>query len=90
LTDQYAVEISDRAARDIKKLDRVAQTRVLKAIGLLRSHPRPSGARAITGHHGYLRVRVGDYRIVYTVDDERLTVLVVAAGHRREIYRGLP
>jgi mRNA interferase RelE/StbE len=41
----------------------------------------------LTGVHGVLRVRVGDYRILYTVDDERLVVLVVDTGHRRDIYQ---
>ena len=45
--------------------------------------------RALTGHPGYLRVRVGDYRIAYTVDDGRLLVLVLAVGHRRDVYRDL-
>jgi mRNA interferase RelE/StbE len=51
-----------------------------------RTRARP-GAKAIVGADGVLRVRVGDYRILYTIDDDELLVLVVAAGHRREIYQ---
>ncbi len=54
----------------------------------LRDDPRPTGARMLTGMHGVWRVRVAkDYRIVYSLDDTHLVILVVDAGHRREIYR---
>jgi mRNA interferase RelE/StbE len=49
--------------------------------------PRPRGARKLEGGAGELRVRVGDYRIVYEVDDEALRVLVLRVAHRREVYR---
>ena len=49
--------------------------------------PRPNGAKKLVGGNGEWRVRTGDYRIVYEIDDQVLLVLVVAVGHRREIYR---
>lgn len=55
------------------------------AIALLARIPRPPGARALAGRPG-LRVRVGDYRIIYTVIDDVLLVVVVTLGHRREVY----
>jgi len=90
LAERYELRLSARAARAIRKLDRPSQRRVLAALSLLRDEPRPPAASTLTGHGGYLRVRVGDYRIVYTVDDGVLMVLVLAVGHRREIYRRLP
>jgi mRNA interferase RelE/StbE len=51
------------------------------------SIPRPPGAKALTGMTSVLRIRVGDYRILYEVQDDRLMVLVIDVGHRREIYR---
>lgn len=59
--------------------------RLQGAIALLAQDPRPPAARALKGGPG-LRVRVGDYRIIYTVDDEVLLVVVVTLGHRREVY----
>lgn len=90
MADRYTVEFSARAARDLKRLDRVNQTRILTAVKLLADHPRPPAAQALAGHPGYLRVRVGDYRIVYTVDDARLLVLLLRVGHSREVYQRLP
>jgi mRNA interferase RelE/StbE len=82
----YRVELTPAAQRQLRRLDRQAQRRVQAAIELLASDPRPPGAKALQGRRSYLRVRTGDYRIVYTVRDEVLLVLVVALGHRREIY----
>jgi mRNA interferase RelE/StbE len=55
--------------------------------GRLTVTPRPAGVKALAGHADLLRIRVGDYRVVYTVRDEQLVVLVIAAAHRRELYR---
>jgi mRNA interferase RelE/StbE len=70
----------------LRKLDRDVGLRIQGAIALLAQDPRPPTARALRGRPG-LRVRVGEYRIIYTIDDEVLLVVVVALGHRREIYR---
>lgn len=74
------------AARALRKLDRDVALRIQGAIALLPHDPRPPTTRALRGRPG-LRVRVGDYRIIYTVDDDVLLVVVVALGHRREVYR---
>ena len=70
----------------MRKLDRSAQRRVHAAIELLADEPRPSGAKKLVGGNGEWRVRTGDYRIVYEIHDNVLVVLVIAVGHRREIY----
>ena len=57
------------------------------AIELLSEEPRPGGAKKLAGGDGEWRVRTGDYRIVYEIRDSVLLILVVAVGHRREIYR---
>ena len=85
---RYALEFAPRAIRSLGKLDRPIAERIRAATEALRDDPRPSGARMLTGMHGVWRIRVAkDYRIVYTLDDDRLVILVVDAGHRREIYR---
>lgn len=81
----YRIELRPAAARSLRKLDPQARSRVQGAIALLAQDPRPPGARALQGRAG-LRVRVGDYRIVYTVEDDVLLVVVVRLGHRRDVY----
>jgi mRNA interferase RelE/StbE len=81
----FRIELRPAAARALRKLDPPAQRRVRGAIALLAQDPRPPGARALQGRPG-LRVRVGDYRIVYTVQDDVLLVVVVRLGHRRDVY----
>lgn len=61
--------------------------RILRAIENLSEDPRPSGCIQLTDGDGELRIRVGDYRVVYDVNDDQLVVLVLRLGHRREIYR---
>lgn len=82
----YAVEIAPAAVRQLRKLDITARRRVQAAIELLADDPRPPKARKLVGGAGEWRVRTGDYRIVYEIQDGRLLVLVVAVGHRREVY----
>ena len=83
----YRVEVAPAAARQLRKLDSGARRRVQAAVELLAQEPRPAGARKLVGGDGEWRVRTGDHRIVYEIQDQVLTVLVVALGHRRDVYR---
>ena len=60
-----------------------------RVIDALATTPRPRGASALQGQPGFLRIRVGDYRIIYQVQDDLLTVLILRVAHRREVYRGI-
>lgn len=82
----YRVEFTTAAARQVKKLPRLARDRILDAIECLGEDPRPSGARKLTGEHTAWRIRIGDYRVIYDVFDAELVVTVVRAAHRREVY----
>jgi mRNA interferase RelE/StbE len=85
---RYDLTFAPKAVRSLGKLDRHVAQRLREVAEALCDDPRPSGARMLTGMHGVWRVRVAkDYRIVYQVDDGLLVILVVDAGHRREIYR---
>jgi mRNA interferase RelE/StbE len=84
---QYELQFAPRAIRSLRKLDHAAARCIRETADALCNDPRPSGAVMLTGAHGVLRVRTGDYRILYMVDDDRLVVLVVDAGHRRDIYQ---
>ena len=83
----YRIEVTPAAVRQLRKLDPTARRRVQAAIELLADQPRPSGAKKLASGDGEWRVRTGDYRIVYEVHDDVLLVLVVAIGHRRDIYQ---
>ena len=85
----WKVELTPAAVRQLRKLDGSVRRRIVTAIDRLAVTPRPAGVKALTDHPGLLRIRTGDYRVVYTLRDEQLVVLVIAAAHRREIYRDL-
>jgi mRNA interferase RelE/StbE len=84
----YQIEIAPAARRQIKKLPKAAQAVVIARLEALAEHPRPPGCRKLSGEENLYRVRKGDYRIVYQVQDARLVVLVVRVGDRRDVYRG--
>jgi mRNA interferase RelE/StbE len=85
---RYALEFAPKALRALRKLDRPVAEQIKAATEALRDEPRPVGTKMLTGMHGVWRIRVaGDYRVLYTIDDDKLVVLVVDAGNRREIYR---
>lgn len=83
----YEVTIARRAVKALAALPRKEQQRIRAAIDLLADTPRPPGCVAMAGEAHAYRVRVGDYRIVYDVLDDRLVIQVVRIGHRRDVYR---
>lgn len=82
---RYRIELRPAAVRALWKLDPAVRHRLQGTIALLAQDPRPPAARALHGRAGF-RVRVGDYRILYTLEDEVLLVVVVTLGHRRQVY----
>jgi mRNA interferase RelE/StbE len=87
MTASYHIEVTASAARSMKKLTRPVQVRIARAIDSLALDPRPHGSVKLSGDDELYRVRVGAYRILYCIADKKLLILVVAIGHRREIYR---
>ncbi len=87
MPDSYDVRLTTAARKQLVKLERSVQRRILTALSMLATRPRPPAAKALSGRAGYLRIRVGDYRVIYTIDDGELVVLVVTMGHRRDVYR---
>ena len=80
------VVLSPRADRQLRKFTPAARRRIQAALDLLSENPRPASALQLVGGAGEWRVRTGDYRVIYEIDDNRLIVLVLAVGHRREVY----
>lgn len=84
---KYRVEIASGAGRQVKSLPKEARDRILAKLLALADDPRPSGVTKLEGEKDAYRIRVGDYRILYRIQDEVLLVLVVRVGHRRDVYR---
>jgi mRNA interferase RelE/StbE len=85
----YAVDARPRVRKVLRQLDPKVRKNVLAKMRSLATDPRPSGAEHLRGHSPLLRVRAGDYRIIYAVDDDARVVIVASVGHRREVYRHL-
>lgn len=83
----YRVFLERAAERDLRRLPGRLHLRVIAAIQALADEPRPKGCRKLTGTDRDWRIRVGDYRVVYEVDDAALEVRVNRVRHRREVYR---
>ena len=83
----HEVEISRAAERQLRKLSREDQERVSRAMLALADDPFPKGARKLAGYDDVFRVRVGQYRILYSVSVNKLIVVVLKLGHRRDVYR---
>lgn len=82
----YAVELVPSAARTLSKLEAAVRRRIVRRIDRLRQDPRRDAVK-LRGAEDIWRARVGDYRILYRVEDDRLVVLVISIGHRRDVYR---
>lgn len=86
----YRVEWLPSAARAFRKLATETQRRVAPHVNELAENPRPAGAKKIGRGGSLYRIRVGDYRVVYDVNDREQVVTVATVGHRREVYRRRP
>jgi mRNA interferase RelE/StbE len=82
----YTLSFRPSAARELAKLPVDVQRRIRTATEALRDNPRPHGAIKLSGSEAW-RIRIGDYRVIYTIADDVLIVTVVEIGHRREVYR---
>jgi len=83
----YAVLLSPAAEREWRKLPHQIRKRANKAMLSLEKDPRPSGTVKLSGSTNRWRIRVGDYRIIYQIDDSAPQVLILRIAHRRQVYR---
>jgi mRNA interferase RelE/StbE len=86
----YRVELVPSAARAFKKLDQRTQLRVGRKLDSLADDPRPAGVKLLSAKERIYRLRVGSFRILYQVNDKVLVILVIAIGHRRDVYKRTP
>jgi mRNA interferase RelE/StbE len=83
----YSVELTRTAEKQLRRLAKRDRSRVVEAIEELAENPRPQGARKLQGYDDVYRIRVGHCRVVYEVFDDRIVVIVLKIGHRKDIYR---
>lgn len=84
---RYEIEVSRTAEKRLRKLPRPHQARVARRMLALADDPVPPGARKLTGYEDVYRIRVGRYRVLYSVSGRRLVVIVLKIGHRKDIFR---
>ncbi|MBN1174503.1 MAG: type II toxin-antitoxin system RelE/ParE family toxin [Micromonosporaceae bacterium] len=85
--NSHKIQWLPAAVRRFGRLDPQVQARILRRISSLADDPRPSGVLKLSGSTDLWRIRVGDYRVIYSIVDDILVVTVVEVGHRREVYR---
>ncbi|MDI3463545.1 MAG: addiction module toxin, RelE/StbE family [Nitrospira sp.] len=83
----YSILLAPPAERHLKFLTDFVQKRIVKRLKSLRENPRPQGVKKLAGEEDLYRIREGDYRIIYTIQDKEFIVLVVKIGNRKEVYR---
>jgi mRNA interferase RelE/StbE len=83
----YSVELTRTAEKQLRRIAKRDRNRLVEAIRALADRPRPQGARKLQGYDDVYRIRVGQCRVVYEVLDERVIVIVLKVGHRKDIYK---
>lgn len=84
---KYTISFARSARQELSRLDKKIVTRIFARIEALAADPRPSGCRKIQGADDLWRIRVGDYRVIYSITDQELTIEIVTIRHRRDAYR---
>ena len=83
---KYEIEVSATAKRQLRRLNLVDQIKILKRVRGLAEDPRPPGSRKLRGYTDVYRIRVGQYRVLYSVEDHKLVIILLKVGHRRDVY----
>jgi mRNA interferase RelE/StbE len=86
---RFAVQYDPHAVKELGKLDKAVARRIVRAVDALGGNPWPSGSRPLVGHQDLSRIRVGAYRVIFTIKDGELLVLALRVAHRSEVYRSL-
>ena len=84
--NDYRIELSATAERQLRKLELNDQVQVAQAIQGLSRNPRPRGSRKLAGYEDVFRIRTGVFRIIYSIEKGRLLILILKLGHRKDVY----
>jgi mRNA interferase RelE/StbE len=85
--ESYTISLASSVGSDLKKVDRQAVPRIIAAIDALAEEPRPTGCRKLAGSLHTYRIRIGDYRVIYSVDDGSRDIVIERVRHRKDAYR---
>ena len=85
----YKIEWKHSATKELKRLPKPVIPKIIAAVEGLPENPRPKGSRKIIGAEHTYRIRIGDYRIVYSIEYGRLTIEIIRVGHRKNVYKNL-
>jgi len=85
--DFYRIEFTRSAEKDLRNIDKAKIAAIYREIEQLKSSPRPQGVKKLTGAQRTYRIRIGDYRVVYEIEDEVLLILVIRIAHRKDVCR---
>lgn len=83
---KYSLEIKNSAQKELDSLDDSVFKRIDRKVLMLADNPRPAGCKKLRGYKNQWRIRVGDWRVVYLVDDEAKLITITRVAHRREVY----
>ncbi len=83
---KYKIEVKKSAEKELRKIPKKELIKIIDQIGSLADNPHPPGSKKLTNQEKY-RIRIGNYRVLYNVEDEILTIFIIKVGHRKEIYR---
>ena len=83
----YEVQFKTSAAKEFRKLTLAVKDRLRKAIDGLKTDPRPAGMKKLAGETNLYRIRIGDYRVIYEIDDSNQLIIVTRVRHRRDVYQ---
>ena len=83
----YSIELAKSIAKTLERIPAKQQRAIVEAIDGLKHNPRPSGTKKLKGEDGVYRIRVGEYRILYEIEDKRLIIFILKVGGRKDIYR---
>ncbi|SMO43350.1 type II toxin-antitoxin system RelE family toxin [Gracilimonas mengyeensis] len=86
---RWEIQIERKAQKALKKISEPYKSNIIEAIDELAKNPRPSSCTKLKGVDNLWRIRISDYRVVYQIKDDRLLILIIRIGHRRDIYEGL-
>lgn len=81
----YKIEIKASAQKELRNLPNKELKKIIEKIGSLSTNPRPSGCKKLSGDEKY-RIRIGNYRVLYRIEDEILVIFIVKVGHRKDVY----
>ncbi|MBW3538028.1 type II toxin-antitoxin system RelE/ParE family toxin [Candidatus Parcubacteria bacterium] len=86
---QYEIRYRRSVKKELEKLDHASRLAIVKKIINLAAQPLPAGSRKLRGVDDLYRIRHGDYRVIYQVQDKALIIVIIKIGHRKAVYRGL-